>query len=241
MDRKKKTQRTLGTILFTAGILVGMVLFILMNWAYFEAYFYFGTTAEADEPLTTLRCPLLMTTSDTGQVTISLSNTTDRDLAPSVRAEISYYGAARSDRINYPIAAHESRKISWEVSSDDMVFGHLVMARVFVFSTFTLPSLSKTCGTVMVDLPWLSGMQLLAITLGFIVASMSAGWGLWLSGSRPMQAEQVIGLRAMIFFTIAVVLGLIAGFLGWWVLGLISAVACLLLILVVVGYYLQKK
>jgi hypothetical protein len=37
-----------------------------------------------------------------------------------------------------------------------------------------------------------------------------------------------------------VMIGLIAGFNGWWLVGLICTVACFLLILVVVGYYIQK-
>ncbi len=40
------------------------------------------------------------------------------------------------------------------------------MARVFVFSTFTLPSRANTCGTVMVNLPGLTGIELFVIVTG---------------------------------------------------------------------------
>jgi hypothetical protein len=240
MQEKKKTLRTLGIIFFAAGILVGMVMFILMNWAYLEANFYFGTTAPADKSLTTLRCPLLMTTSDTGEVTIRLTNNTNRDLAPAISTDISYNDVSRSGRNNYPLAAGETRTLGWAVTSDDMVFGHLIMARVFVFSAFTMPSRTGTCGTVVVDLPGLTGTQLFVIVLGFILVCMTAGWGLWLAGSRPFQTDELITMRAMVFFTIALVPGLIAGFIGWWLVGLFCAVVCLLLILVVTGHYIQR-
>jgi hypothetical protein len=239
MQEKKKILRTFGIILFIAGILVGMVMFIFMNWAYLEAYFYFGYTAPADKPLSTLRCPLLMTTSDTGEVTIRLTNNTSLDLAPLISTEISSFDVARLEKSNYPLAAGETRQLGWAVTSNDMVFGHLVMARVYVFSTYTMPSRANTCGTVMVNVPGLSGIALFIIALAFILVCMSAGWILWLGGSRPFQREELIAIRAMLFFSITVVLGLIAGIAGWWVVGVFCAVACVLLILVVVVYYMQ--
>ena len=240
MQRRKKTLRTLGIILFIAGILAGMVMFVFMNWANFEAYFYFGYVAPANKPLTTLRCPLLMTISDTGEVTIRLTNDTSLDLAPLIRTEISSFDVTRLEKVNYSLAAGETRKLSWAVTSKDMVFGHLVMARVFVFSAYTMPSRSGTCGTVMVNLPGLSGMPLFILALVFILVCMAAGWILWLGGSRPFQTEELIAMRAMVLFTVTVLLGLIAGIAGWWVVGLFCTVACLLLLLVVVGYYIQK-
>jgi hypothetical protein len=240
MQEKKKILRTLGITLFIAGILVGTVMFIFMNWAYLEAYFYFGYTAPANKPLTTLRCPLLMTNSDTGEVTIQLTNNTKLDLAPAISTEISSFDMVRSEENNYPLTAGETRKLSWAVTSNDMAFGHLVMARVFVFGAYTLPSRSGTCGTVMVNLPGLSGMALFLLALIFILVCMTAGWILWLGGSRPIQIQEQNAIRAMLFLTIAVLLGLIAGIAGWWVVGIFCTVACLLLILVVVVYYLQK-
>jgi hypothetical protein len=240
MQGKKKGLRTLGIILFAAGILGGMVLFIFMNWAYFEAYFYFGYSAPADKPLTTLRCPLLMTTSDTGQVTIRLTNNTSMDLEPSISTDISNANVSRTIKFNYPIAAGKTRKESWAVTSNDMVFGHLILARVYVFSTYTMPSRANTCGTVMVNLPWISGTLLFILALVFILACLAAGWYLWLGNSRPFQSGEMTATRAMALFTVAVVLGLTAGIAGWWLLGLICAVICLLLTLVVTVYYLQR-
>jgi hypothetical protein len=240
MQGKKKLLRTLGIIFFSIGILVGMAMFILMNWANYEAYFYFGYTAPADKTLATLRCPLLMTTSETGTVTISITNSTDRDLSPLIRTEISSFGAARSERTNYPLAAGETRRLSWTVTSGDIVFGHLIMARVFVYNTFTLPSRASTCGTMVINLPGLTGFQLFVIVLAFSLACMAAGWSLWLTGSRPLLADGLIATWAMSIFTAVVLLGILAGCIGWWGVGLICCVASVLLIITVVGYYIQK-
>lgn len=240
MQNNKKLLRTLGIVFFYTGILVGVVLFILMNWANFEAFFYFGYSAPADKALTTLRCPLLMTTTDKSAVTISITNNTDRDLAPLIRTDFSYSDMVISKSDNYPIAAGETRRLSWTVSSDNMSFGHLVLLRVYVHSVFTLPSRASTCGTVMVKVPGLTGIQLFVIMLTFSLACMAAGWGLWLTGSRPIQTDELIATRAMSIFTAIVLLGILAGFIDWWGLGMICAVASVLLTISVAGYYIQK-
>jgi hypothetical protein len=240
MPDKSKIFRTLGIIIFSIGILAGTVLFILMNWANFEAYFYFGYTAPADEKLTSLRCPLLMTTSESSAVTISLSNNTNRDVSPSINIDISYLDTMRSERNNYPLAAGETRTLSWTVTPQDMVFGHLIMARVYVFSTYTLPSRANTCGTVVVNLPGLTGLELFVMLFGFNLVCMAVGWGLWLVSARPFQLDGLITMRAMAFFTVIVSLGILAGCIGWWPLGLICTAIIVLLLITVVGYYVQK-
>jgi hypothetical protein len=240
MQSTKKLLRTVGIILFYDGVLAGMVMFILMNWAYFEASFYFGNSAPADKVLTNLRCPLLMTTSDTGQVTMSVTNSTKMDLSVPVQIELSYFGAATLDNTSYPVSAGETSTLSWPVTSDNLVFGHLVMARVYQFSAYTIPSRTNTCGTVMVALPGVTGMQIFIAMLAFSLGGMTAGWGLWLAGNRQLQVEGIISTRAMIFFTIIVLPGILGGILGWWWVGLICAAGGVLLTIAVAGYYIQK-
>jgi hypothetical protein len=240
MQANKKLSRTLGIIFFSIGILVGMAMFIFMNWAYFEATFFFGYTFPADKTLTTLRCPLVMTSSETGSVTASITNNTDRDLSILVRTEISYFGAATSERVTYPVAAGETRKLSWTVSSDNIVYGHLIMARVYVFGAYTNPSRTNTCHTMVVDLPGLTGIQIFIIVLALSLVCLMAGWGLWLAGSRPLQVEGLIATRAMSILTAVVLLGMFVGCIGWWGVGLICTVTGVLLTFTVVGYYIQK-
>jgi hypothetical protein len=240
MDGRKKIFRTLGVIFFSVGVLLGMVMFILMNWAFLEATYFFGYNVRPEKALSTLRCPLLMTTTDQGTVSLSLTNSTDRDLPFIVRTEFNDFNAATLDRRSYPFKPGETRTLSWPVSSAKTAFGHLILARVYVFSAFTLPSLGGTCGTVVVDLPGLTGVELFKIVLGASLAGMAAGWGFWFAANRPLQKDGIISRRAMSFFTALVVIGLVAGVIGWWGLGLMCAVGCLLMIISVVGYYVQK-
>ncbi len=240
MQANRKLFRTFGIILFTAGILAGSLMFILLNWAYFEASFYFGYSPPAQKVLTSLRCPLLMTSGETGQVTMSMTNTTSMDLLIPVQTELSYYGAATLDNFSYTLASGQTRRLSWTVSSDNVVFGNLIMAQVYTNRSYTLPSRANTCGTVVLPLTWVTGVHLFIIVLSFSLVGMAAGWSLWLAGNRPIQGEGIIATRAMIFFTAIVVLGILGGLVGWWGLGLICAAAGVLLTISVLGYYIQK-
>ncbi len=181
-----------------------------------------------------------MTTADKGAVTLSLTNSTDRDLPFLIGTELSDFDAATLDRTTFQFKAGETRTLSWPVGTDNLAFGHLILARVYVFSAFTLPSLGNTCGTVVVDLPGLTGIELFVIVLGGSLAGIAIGWGFWFAGNRPLQKDGIISRRAMSIFTALVVIGLAAGLIGWWGLGLICAVGCLLMIISVVGYYAQK-
>jgi hypothetical protein len=241
MESRGKSFRTLGAILFSAGILVGMLLFIFMNWAFFEASYYFGPIASADKSLTSLRCPLMLTAAESGEVSIRLANTSAMDLSISVQIEKSYFGAATLDKADYPLAAGATETINWAVTPDNLVFGHLVIARVYQYHSYTLPSRSSTCGTVVVPVSGLSGLQVFIILLVSSLVGTASGWGLWLAGSRPLQMKGVIARRAMLLFTVVVLLGMLGGILGWWMLGLVCAVAGVLLTIAVAGSYLQKE
>jgi hypothetical protein len=92
----------------------------------------------------------------------------------------------------------------------------------------------------MVNVPGLKGIQLFVIALILSLGSMAAGWSLWLTGSRPVQPEGMVTLRAMVILTQVILLGIIAGIFGLWGLGLICAVVSVVLIYTVVGHSIQK-
>jgi hypothetical protein len=90
-----------------------------------------------------------MTTMETGAVTISITNKTDRDLSPLIRTEISYYGAASSERSNYPLAAGETRRLSWTAwltgSRPLQVDGLIATSAMTIFTVVVLPGILAGC------------------------------------------------------------------------------------------------
>jgi hypothetical protein len=240
MQKNKKYLSPLGITLFSIGIFIGMVMFFLMNWANLEAYFYFGYSTPADKNLTSLRCPLLITPSDTGKVTIRISNETGRDLEPSVETDISSHNVTRSEENSYLLTAGQTRKLGWNITSDDIVFGHLILAHVFVHRVYTLPSCANTCGTLVVNLGGLNGNQLFVVVLVMTIVCLAIGWSLWQAGNRSPLRKERIATMAMAILTGVVLLGILAGCIGWWGVGIFCGVGSILLIITVIGYYVQN-
>ncbi len=86
-----------------------MLLFIFMNWATFEAYYYFGPIACRRQAADQLAMPPADDLCESGEVTCAVTNTTTMDLSIPVQIEKSYYGAATLDKADYPLAAGAAR------------------------------------------------------------------------------------------------------------------------------------
>ncbi|MGD0613365.1 MAG: hypothetical protein ABSB41_17850 [Anaerolineales bacterium] len=239
MNRTPKLTRPLGIAFFSCGILADMLLFALLSWAGLEAYFYFDYMP-AEKALTTLRCPFVLTSHESGLVTVTYSNPSRLTLAPQVQTEISSPELYRTVNTMPSFAPGETKELQWTITSQDVVFGHLILAEVYVSPVYDTPDREGRCGTLWVDLPMLTGSELFAGVLTASLLFMALGWGLWISGNRPIRGGRPEATRAMLALTSIVLLGTIAGVLGWWLLGLVCLVLTLLLILSTLGYVIQR-
>jgi hypothetical protein len=240
MNPLSKLTRPLGIVFFSLGILGGMLLFALLSWAGLEAYFYFDYMP-AEEALTTLRCPFVLTTHESGQVTVTYSNPSRLTLAPQFQAEISSPELYRTITTAPAFAPGETKELQWTISSQDVVFGHLILAEVYESPVYGTPDREGRCGTLWVDLPQLSGAQVFDGGLAASLLFMALGWGLWIAGHRPpVRSSGPDVTRAMLALTALVLFGMIVGVLGWWLIGVVCLVLTILLILSTLGYVIQR-
>jgi hypothetical protein len=218
-----------------------MALFGVVVWADFEAAL-FSPGIQQDAALRSLRCPVLITRSETGTVTASLKNPLERSTERYVEAHISdgYVTLMREINTRIPLDPGERQRLEWTVTADDAAFGRLVLVKVVLRARYPLPSRQGTCGILVVDVPFFRGNHFFA--LGFVVSllSMAAGFGLWHRAGQPLRERgRQIG-RAMGVLTGIVLLGTIVGLMGWWVPGLIFFVITVLGIGVTLGYLLSR-
>ena len=68
MKNRQKFLRTLGTPIFTLGILAGIFLLALVVWSDLEASL-FSSAMNAEKRLTTLHCPIFISPQETKKVT----------------------------------------------------------------------------------------------------------------------------------------------------------------------------
>ena len=233
--------RPLGVVLFSLGLLLGMGLFGAVIWADFEAML-FNPALSQEAPLRSLRCPVMITTSETGTVTASLSNPLDRSTERYVRAHITdgYVTLMREVNQRVPLAPGEKQRLEWAVTADDAAFNRFILVKVIVRGRYPLPGRQGTCGILMVDVPLLNGRQIFSLTFAASVLSMAAGYGLWFGASRPLDQRRQQVARAMVALAGGVVLGTIVGWLGWWLPGFILFLITVLGVGVIIGYLLNR-
>jgi hypothetical protein len=220
--------RSLGLILFFAGTLFGMALFGGLTWANLEADFYFGFGIQGETSLK-MACPLIMAPAETGQVTITISNPSDRPVDPLIQVDTSGPIIGRSLREHLSIEPGSTQTASWEVGSGDLAFGHLILAKVYQFQALSLQSADDTCGILVINVPGLTGKEIYLLALTASLLAGVLGFVVWLASHRAAGERVPSDMGGMLLLAGIVAAGIVVGSLGWWVAGLLAMAASLLL------------
>lgn len=239
---KNKIIRTLGVLLFSAGVLFGMALFGIVVWPDLEASL-FDTSNRGNARFTTLRCPVMMTAKEIGTVSARFENSLERPVEFFIRTHISHGHITLKREIisKLPLASGETQTLKWTVTPEDAAFGRLILVRVRLGPKYPLPSRDASCGILVVDLPYLNGNQVFAFALAASLLGMVAGAGLWAVANRPLSRLGRDVTHAMGALAGSVLIGTVVGLLGQWLLGVIIFVITVLLIGAIAGYFVSGQ
>lgn len=212
----------LVTVLFLLGMALALLLVFMSFWPDMEARLFDpGQVAEAR--LTSLRCPMVVTPADEAQITATFRNTLDRDLRLLVVARISEgrLTMMREARTMLSLPPGSREMLAWDISPEDAVFGRVIMARVHQFRSFPYPSRDKVCGVLYLDLPWLTGGQLVWLLSSLTLLSLGSGTWLWLRRERPLSEARRrrainVGVLTAVLFA-----AFLAGLFGAWLVSLL--------------------
>ena len=99
-----------------------------MIWGDLEASL-FTSGLRPDESLSTLRCPVIITASETGTITAELNNPTEKHLERYLIANISegYASLVREIRTSLPIPPDDKGKVEWKIYPEDAAFDQRVI------------------------------------------------------------------------------------------------------------------
>jgi hypothetical protein len=157
-NTQNKSVRNLSIILYAIGFVAGLWLAGVTIWANMEASL-FDAAMQSDETLDTLRCPALLSVTETGLVRATFHNGSERPLNFFVRANISngYVTLMRQNNARLPLAPGESQELTWAVEAADAAYGRFVLVRVNVLRNPAYPTRDASCGIYLLPLPWLTG------------------------------------------------------------------------------------
>src|SRR6185436_221069 len=173
----------LGYLLFLASVLVGLSLSASVTWGQSEAALYTSFTGDARLHL---KCPLMLSSEESGVVQADLVNRLDEEISPKVSAEISHGSIPRRVDQTIALTAGASKTVAWSVNSSDVIFNRLILVNVLQSQYRDNPSFLGSCGILLFSLFGMTGMQTFGLVFGVCLAAMLLGGGLWLNSLRPL-------------------------------------------------------
>jgi len=231
----------LAILVFSLGLLLGMAIFGGLIWSDFETLF-FDPAWRYETPLRSLRCPVMLTTGETGMVSVRVSNPLDRPTERYLRISMTAGSILQVMEFTEVVVLEpgEAARVRWAVTPDDAVYGRFIMVNAVLRPRYGLPARQSSCGIIVVDVPYLTGHQVFGLALGISLVTMAAGYVLWIKADPPLGVRRRQMARAMMALAGGVVAGIVIGFLGLWLLGLILFLIVLIAIGVTIGYFLEK-
>jgi hypothetical protein len=227
--------RTSGTIIFVLAVLISLGLAIAAIWGDYEAmsYFYNGASYEMFDGL---QCPVLMSPSEVATVSARFDNPDAEEIMPYYRFRVDGLTATRDIEAQIRVPPHGSATAQWTVDANDVNLGFFVLIKLNVLPIAGFPTREATCGIMVLNLLSLRGGPLLGLALGASLLGIVVGLGLRERGSgvlRPRELSARNGLRAT---GITALLAMLAGFMSWWLIGLLFCAATILLLVIMLSY-----
>jgi hypothetical protein len=184
----------------------------------------------------------MMDRQETGTVRASFKNTLERPVILLIRAHVSrYVTLLREDVVRLSLDAGEKQSLEWAVDAQDVVYEHLILVKVHQHRHYPLLGRTGSCGIVVLDLPGLTGTQVVITAIAGSLLAIALGLGLWIATARPLTGPNREVVRAMVVVAAGAVLTMLASLLGWWMWGGLALIATILLIGAVLGHYSASR
>ncbi len=233
MTTRSKILRRLGIILFAVGVVLAMALIAVTIWTDLEASFFDSVMgSRGDEPLKTLRCPVLMTTSETGRIRASFENIADKPIELRLRAHVTdgFVTLMREVNTTLPLEPGEKGEAEFTLTAEDRAYRWLILARVLQFRHYPLPARQAACGVLVLDVPFLTGNQLFAIWIAVTVLCLGGGIALYSVANWPLRKSRLATARTMGALVVCLVVGFLVSLTGAFLIATILFAINVLLI-----------
>lgn len=235
MARHRKFH-VLGGFLFALGLALGTAFFGSAVWADTEA-FLFDASLGADAALTTLRCPVVLTAGEVGEVSATFTNPLDRVIQPGLSFHVTdgFVSLIREEAGYLQLGPGEVQRLSWQVTAQDAAWEYFILVRVYLQRYYPLPSRTSTCGILNLDFVRLSGTHLVVLVIASTAGLLGLGYYLWQMAHRPLEGRRLQEARGRVALIMLVGLGTAFGVLGLWLPGFLCLIVLVLLVVVMLA------
>ncbi len=226
----KKSLRIVGLIFLILSAILFAFLGIISMWGDLEAV-VFNSAIKSNKPLTSLRCPIVITPDDNAYVSARIHNSSDRELEMEIRTRVSDGSVVlmKEFTTNFVLKSGESEVVHVPISTADAAFDRVVLVRMHQISRGPLPYLNASCGIVVFNIPHITGNQFVILILILGTLFSAAGMTLWVLNAKPIEGNRLKTFRFLLFFTILACLLVLSGLFGWWMITLFLAIIWILL------------
>ena len=235
MKRRQKILSITGILIFLIGIFMGLVLSGWYVWGEAEAALMVSRTG--DVTITSLRCPLMLGSTETGLVSAYFNDPTSAVIRPTVQAQISHGTLPRLEKTILTLAPGEMKQLQWQIGPEDRIFRWLILVNVYETSQPDFLSQQGSCGILFSSIPGVSGKVLSILISVMSLLGMIIGLALWTSANTPLRDLVQNATNAMSVLAVIVVLSMLLILPRWWVLSGFFFLAAIMLIGIIITQF----
>ena len=227
---KRLALSLLGMLIFLMGIFLELSLSGAVLEGEIEARAY---TPQIGYSSPTMKCPHMLSPTESGMVSATITNTIDEETKPVVMAEISRNDGPQQLSQTLDLAPHETQTITWTVNSSDMIFGRLILVNIFQSRYADLPPRQGACGIPVLNLFNLNGNSSFFLVFFAALLCIALGAVIWLRVYWPLNDFRLNTAQACGMMTGMATAGMLAALPRWWGLILFFDAFTLIIIAVV--------
>jgi len=213
-------------LLFLAGVFLELAFSSSVLWGEIETRVY---TPKSDSLSLAVKCPLVLSTNETGSISTVISNSLNEEALPVVTASISHNNIPQEISDTLTLAPHASKSIQWHVDTSNLIFDRLILAGISQMSYSDLPGRQGYCSILVLHFLGLNGTAILILLCSISLLCIIAGGIIWLRIHAPLKEADTALAQPFVGLAVLATLGVITALLRWW--GLIILLDGLTLIL----------
>ncbi|MEJ2758800.1 MAG: hypothetical protein P8046_10005 [Anaerolineales bacterium] len=241
---KHKFTRFIGLVLYFIGAILGFFILTMSVWGDIEAN-TFDRAVLTQEKLNSLNCPVFITSGETGVISATIDNPSDRDGNPNVRTRITqgFVTLYSEYREFVPVPAHSSTRLEWNVTEENAAFNRLILARVYQFKNFEIPARSNSCGIVLLPISGITGVQVFYGGLAVSAVLMFVGLWLYRPTTEDLRERASIAFirkervfRAFIYMGALFIVAAMLSLIGDWLLSVSLMLLAVISVIAVLSF-----